>query len=722
MAKLSLKGFDFKAFFIDHGEKIGFVVFALVTLVALARTTWLRYPKTPEEIIQKVNEASQKVKASTWPEDRRAAFVLQDFMQNTRDVRGPLASAKYEYSTPLWHPLYKKQELAKEAEYLAVTDLVATYGQFTLGLMPKPTAGALASAEPSSEGSSAAGTKTAVAAAGPDDEFAPAKPAAGVPGAAGGSSLYEGGVMPPAGGASLSHAGGEAPAGAGLYQGGMMEEGSGGAYAASSMESRGERFIAVRGIFPLQQQLEKLQRALNLSSRAEARMHFELLDFVLERQAAVAGPDPWAGPWETVDISRAYEVLEEAFNYDFDTFDQSLIDPVITMPLPARLRGKWGELATHPKITRFELTGPELERMRALEEKLIEEFDKMRLEEEARTKRRGGFAKNARNLSAMANMIYSSAETASGFEESFRGDPTFTSTVRMTPQQIRERLQSPADRLLLFRYFDFDVRPGFAYRYRVKLVLRNPNENRRVEEVVEPSVAQGATRETPWSKESNVAVVPESVNYFLRVVDRDPVNEQRKGGKKAIANFSFFEWDASKGTMITDLVQVYSFGQFVGEKRKSLRLDVAKPYFKDEEVEFRSDDLFLDAEGDVKLALEDHADLKFPSKEIKGHLGLASAAVVVDRTGELVAIDPDSQAQQKAELENRVQRERSYYEDIKNKEDKPVAEGAGMLFGESSASELYGMPEGAQPKGKSKSKKKASLKPRTSGSSAYMQP
>ena len=45
-------------------------------------------------------------------------------------------------------------------------------------------------------------------------------------------------------------------------------------------------------------------------------------------------------------------------------------------------------------------------------------------------------------------------------------------------------------RLLLFRYFDFSIEPGNAYRYRVKLKMRNPNYLRGYDEVVDQSVAE----------------------------------------------------------------------------------------------------------------------------------------------------------------------------------------------------------------------------------------
>jgi hypothetical protein len=307
------------------------------------------------------------------------------------------------------------------------------------------------------------------------------------------------------------------------------------------------------------------------------------------------------------------------------------------------------------------------------------------------------------------------------FETSIQNDAMFMGSQgsmmpRMSKEEIRARLQSPAGQILLFRYFDFDVRPGYAYRYRVKLVVRNPSFEKPPEQVAFPEVAEGPTRETTWSKESNVAVVPESADYFLKTIDRDPVNEPKPpAGNKPIANFSFFAWDDTKGTMIADNVEIKSYGQFVGGSRKSLHLDVAKPYFKDETVNFRSDDLFLDAEGDIKLDLQEHKDLKMPPQQkVPGHLGIDPVAVVVDRSGDVVALDPSTNAARETELKDRVKRERAPFESYKNKEDKPAGGADGMgMFGGGSAdmAGMYGMP--GMPNDPKAKKKKTSLKPKS---------
>jgi hypothetical protein len=727
MKKLSLKGFDFKAFFVDHAEKIAFGLGVLITLLALAGTDWARYGKSPEEIISKLTKARTEVQSGTWPEGKRAEFALEDFMERANQVRGPLALSKFEFSTPLWHPMYRKQELRKEPELLAVLDLDAKYGSFTLGIMPQPAPGSQLLADgtvAADDGSSAAGIPGTTPATPPDfdNEFAVRRPGgtAGAGGVTGDPSTF----APDTTSAYNPYAVTSAMTGMNTYDG-SSADGMMGYAGVTGMECRGERFIAVRGIWPVRQQLEKMQKALSLGSLDEARMYLKLTDFVLERQTAVAGSDPWSGPWDVVDMTRVEEILNETFDYDFDPIDPRVTDVVITMPLPARLVGYWGDYATHPKIKNFELTGAALEQEKKLQEKLLEEWERMRLQEQQSPNRpRRGFAKHSRNTRMMVETIYSSEETAdmfnSSFADSMRTD-TVLNTMRLTPQQLEARLKTPVDRLLLFRFFDFEVQPGHAYRYRVKLVIDNPNYGQQPEAVIHPDVAQGLDRETPWSKESNVCVVPESVNYFLREVPRDPVNEQKHPGKRPVATFSFFEWDSGVGTMIADSqVSVWTFGQFIGETKKALRLNVAKPSFKDEDVTFRSDDLFLDGEGDLKVAIEDHKDLKLPAKN-KGRVGILASAVLVNKSGELVTIDPTRNVQRERQLATRLDQERAGFKHLENKEEQP----AGALDG-SSMPGMEGMMYDADGNlmmdPKAKKKKKTSRKPTMSmmgsGSSA----
>jgi hypothetical protein len=72
----------------------------------------------------------------------------------------------------------------------------------------------------------------------------------------------------------------------------------------------------------------------------------------------------------------------------------------------------------------------------------------------------------------------------------------------------------------LFRFTDFDVQPGHSYRYRVQLVLKNPNYGISADALATPAVKPEPYRDTPWSDASAVANVPPAPRLLAAGIDR----------------------------------------------------------------------------------------------------------------------------------------------------------------------------------------------------------
>lgn len=746
MKKL-MKGFNFKAFFLNHGEKVAFGVVALALLPVFLGTQWSRFAMTPQDIMNKAKATQEALARSVWPETKRAEFGLQDYAGQALAVRGPMNVAPYEYSTNIWWPLYRKQELAKEPEMVAVVDLIATPGRFTLGMNPSKAAGDMLADASSGDGAALSSDAPAEEEMSEfDEQFGPARPAGagpGGPGAMVGPGAFGPGAMGPGPGGGHDSGGGAFPpmmagpapsmtgahdsdvadayldpsmmmpgmesSGMGMMPGGGLRGGM--IQGPPGLETRGERFVAVRGIWPIWEQMGKLQRALNLQTTNDARTYLELIDFSLERQTAIAGDQPWSGAWEQLDIQRAKDVLDEVYEYSPEPHHPQFIDSVITMPLPARRVGQWGRLATHPKLDT--LPPAELEREEKLQQALIEEYEKLRLKQDKDAGRAKGFAKQHNDTRSMASTIFNS-EYAGEFQQNMSGMIQQDRDMRgLRPQDLKMRLTA-VGRNLLFRYFDFDVRPGYAYRYRVRLILRNPNYDRPLDQVLEPSVAEGLDRETPWSEPSTVAVVDRTVDYFLEDVERDPATETRTTATKPLARVDFYEWDTTKGTMIHDKVELQTYGQFVGGTRKSLQLDLGKPLFKDAEVSFRSEDLFVDTYADARIDPAQHPDLQIPAQQ-RGRVGLLPEAIVVTETGELGPLDPSRNRSRQNYLATYVKKEREAFETIKNAEDKPMMGGGDMMgFSADMEEMMESQMMGQMPGGK----KKKSRKPKNMGGSS----
>ncbi len=118
-------------------------------------------------------------------------------------------------------------------------------------------------------------------------------------------------------------------------------------------------------------------------------------------------------------------------------------------------------------------------------------------------------------------------------QNQMRDDPEMTDLLKQSLQEVVERHFSDDDmdmvgnvsvgdagmggrqhfvtspEMLLFRFLDFSVAPGNAYRYRLRLKLQNPNFKRDPAELLDVSTREGRFRFTPWSDPSTPAVVQE---------------------------------------------------------------------------------------------------------------------------------------------------------------------------------------------------------------------
>jgi len=681
-----LKNIDFKALFINHGEKFGFVIIVLIVLGALSSTSWSRYEKTPEELKTKITEAKDRITspANKWPQAKADQFVIVDFNGKARDVFTGLQTAKYEFTTPLFWPLYRKKEKAREPDLSVAQLLIASPGLAVLGISNQP---AMPQGETSAD-SSKLGNEPV-----PDSNLKPGPggPAAGSSGGAGPGGVPFGmstagapaGVPKsggrPGGGPGPGHGSSAGPgssssSSSGMGMPGMDMYGAGG--MGGGMTARGKRYVAVRAVVPIKEQIERAMRALNMSY-ADASAAIEYTDFTLERQTAVAGSDPWSGEWEVVKKEYAIEVLQECADFDPDPVPADLQDAVFTMPLPLRLLRYWADDATHPSIKNFQLSEAEMERERALHARLVEEAEKLNLQSQPKVQKKG-LTSVVNDMRGIAKSVTASSEGSAFMSGMAKFMNEGSNGPKMGIPDIQNRLTA-SGRLYLFRYFDFDVQPGMAYRYRLKLELKNPNFERSYDEVENADFTRGPYRETGWSNISNAAVVPDTVHYFLKDVERDPVREE-KHGKKPVANIAMFEWDAKLGTMLSDTLRILSVGQFIAEKKKSWVLDPATPSFEEKDVPFVTEDVLVDATGDLELSADLHPDLQLKpergKKDVK--VGALPEALVATGVGTLKELDPLSEIREEQALKQKVDEERKNFLYLKDapKESSSALDGA----------------------------------------------
>jgi len=199
------------------------------------------------------------------------------------------------------------------------------------------------------------------------------------------------------------------------------------------------------------------------------------------------------------------------------------------------------------------------------------------------------------------------------------------------------RSQTAAGRLLLFRYFDFDVKPGTTYQYRVQLVLVNPNYKAEQQSVIDPEITRERFLTTPFSQPTAAVSVPFDVNFYVTRVDN------AKGSSPASATFDVYQWSTKYGTTINKQLKV-PFGAFVGSRTKTNVVDPVKDrYLENHVVDFKSEDVLIDIfDAPNSINVDDHPDLKLSREKLRNGLGVSEQALLLNAAGQLVAFDPVS--------------------------------------------------------------------------------
>lgn len=670
---------------VDHGEKIAFGLIVVLVLLALVGTNWSPYEKSPVDITSKVADAESKILVTTWPEEEQQEFVLDESEQPARVVDAGindriLVAPAYMASQTLTKDKSARDDPLQEPELQPVVDMIASTARVLIELAPDPEE-MLASAEGAED--SGSGRQNADETADEDrpDEFrdrttASNIPGAAVPGVPGMATMGPGahGAMPP--GAMRDYTSMYAPE---LAMGAMpgMEGMTG--TSMPTADGKGYPFVSVRGVFEFKDQVRKYTEAIH-KGYAEALLEFQIIDFQLERQQLVSAPDTWT-EWELVDTEVFRDVVNQAAGLDPDVVSAAVTDSAITCPLPLRLTGVWNKQATHPRLTKFELTDEQIERERDYNHALITKFfdEQKELPEQPVQKR--GFADmifDSRQLQQSYMGLESSYDMTtmmgayptstmmqpgmqpgmmpgqvSGHPGSGAMDPELekfakelASTMGTDSNDpkvlekltgwIKERAKAEGE-LLLFRYLDFNVDPGKTYRYRVRLELKNPNYGRPLAAAGGlPHVVEGETRFTPWSQPTPPTTVEETVNYFLTRIEPPRTRIYPE------ARMNVFQYDQDAGTTVQQEVEV-AFGQHVGGKTKAKKADPTEGTFEETDYTFRSDDVLIDALPDLAFKSSDHPDLKLPA-DSRGNAQMTEYVIVVTDENSLSTVDPKSQA------------------------------------------------------------------------------
>lgn len=448
--KIKLDTQKLKKFFIDHTEKIVLGVFGLIFLLLLYGIFGLeKVSDTPDKLRQLASTARQHVEQSPPFNAEEQGIKVKDFSQKSKEATEQVALAGYEWQ-PIRPPAYPPGNKRGEPQYLTIEEIVLRTGR-----------GAF---EWSGVAAAPAATPTNQAAAADGDALS-------TPSTGGGKFGRRVGVAPqdadrPSGGT-------------GKFGGGARPGGGAAPPRAPSGSTKGLHYAVVLGLVPIERQTQQyLQKFAGVSHPLEGDRtpsyyttdKFPIAAFV-ERAELVPGvPDDklvWDSKWRAANT----EIKSRLTRGGAELADESLVNRAVTEELPP-LVGPWDpRQVVHEKI--------------ALKQ------------DSAATPAAGA---------EPAQAEVPAAEPAIG-EATPDADQPAAAPAAAAPAETTVATQ-PTSPYLLFRFFDFTAEEGKSYRYRVRLVLNNPNYGVDAQFLERPALGEKEYAYSPPSEPSNAATVP----------------------------------------------------------------------------------------------------------------------------------------------------------------------------------------------------------------------
>ncbi|MCE9607578.1 MAG: hypothetical protein K8U03_22040 [Planctomycetia bacterium] len=273
--------------------------------------------------------------------------------------------------------------------------------------------------------------------------------------------------------------------------------------------SLGEEWLSVTGIVPLEDQTVEFTKAFQnaLDTTTNALPSYG----VYQIQRAVLTADQLEAPlaWEKVEpIDLKVFVSDEMAKWSEtggEYVDPAFVRLPLTQPLPKLPNGDYGDWAAHaPEIPRSNSAAPD----------------------------------------AAAAPQPNAAAPAAPVNNDIFGKAAAPAAATPGAKPTAENVAGGATPYILFRFLDFKIEPRKFYRYRVKLVLANPNFNLDKAHLDKPELALGETREAAWSQPSPPIYVPVLERYFAGAVP--PAN----GDSEPLASVGVKKWYPPYGSDI----------------------------------------------------------------------------------------------------------------------------------------------------------------------------
>jgi hypothetical protein len=175
----------------------------------------------------------------------------------------------------------------------------------------------------------------------------------------------------------------------------------------------------------------------------------------------------------------------------------------------------------------------------------------------------------------------------------------------------------PKAEKIMVRYFDFEAEPGKLYRYRVRLLLYNPNHKLELRYVVDEDVTKSTFGYSPWSEPSPVIGLPGNSYLLAR-----GINSSRRGDKALVTAVNF---DPDTGVS-TASEQELQRGEIANFRKKIVLVAPQNPgarAIEEVKIDFVTEQYLVDFRG---------------HKKTKKNPGIPAQMLVVGNNGQLTLL------------------------------------------------------------------------------------
>ena len=264
----------------------------------------------------------------------------------------------------------------------------------------------------------------------------------------------------------------------------------------------GKQWIVITGLVPVSDQAAEYHRLFDNAWYVNPDLDNPLWkDFQIER-AVVTSPGGGNEQWEPLDAHGAIaKEFDTFFQERPEVIDKKFQERAMCDPVPPLIGREPDDHMAHPPEIPFALQAKDKEQQKA-PEPVNDKADNPLL----------GGNDQARRVVVLAN--------------NQAGQPA-----EVVPFH-------------LFRFFDYTVENDRMYRYRVKLLLRNPNVGVAKRYLKRPELADGDRRESDWSEPSPVVAIPPDSRMLAGDV------APQRGLNEAKAKVLVIKWEGPKAVEV----------------------------------------------------------------------------------------------------------------------------------------------------------------------------